>query len=350
MARRYIVVHRQFRRHPLHALGVAARWFATGLVLALGLMLAEQAYAGLTGAAISVGDQIEHLIPEPVIDNGTRPTPEPVAPNAAPVLDAIDKVTNNARLVVSGRLQSFTLGGPTAPKVEIALNAALVASPALDQDGKFSATVNLASGTNTIVVTMVRGTERVAALPRSIVLDTTPPQLTVSKPVDGATVDAGSLTVSGSAEAGATVTVNGHSAVVSADGTFTDFVQVTAGPVTVDVVARDQAGNETKKTLHLSAQQTGDVTGIAVTVSLDHASVKAGTFVTADIYVTSYGVSVPNASVVVDVGLAQIAAGRTDGGGHYRVSFGAPSTEGFVQVIALVNGTGRGSTSLEITK
>src|SRR5205085_7263642 len=115
-------------------------------------------------------------------------------------------VTKSERLPVSGRLPSFALGG--APSVEIAVNGALAAVPAVDAAGRFQATVTLVNGSNAIVVTVVRGDERASALPRTVVLDTVPPTLTVTKPIEGATVDGPNVAVEGKTEIGSTVLVN----------------------------------------------------------------------------------------------------------------------------------------------
>jgi uncharacterized protein YfaP (DUF2135 family) len=351
-ARGYILSHpfRPRRCRPYRHL--IRQGLAIGVLLAVGLLVADQSLAGVRGTLDALGDAIAGAFPVPIIERAPQSTAEPVAPNAAPILDSIDRVTKNERLVVSGRLPSFARGG--SPSIEIAVNGALAAAPAIDADGKFQATVTLANGSNTIVVTAVRGDERASALPRTILLDTVPPTLTVTRPADNATVDGPNVPVEGKTETGATVTVNGNGTNVTADGTFATTVAASLGPLTIDVVARDQAGNETKKTLHVNVQQSAQSGSLFVTVTLDRTTVRPGSTVTADIWVSDHGNPTMFASVTVTVGLNTVVRGTTDVSGHYRTTFTAPSVEGFVQVSAAVtadnNLSGRGGATLEVTK
>ena len=322
------------------------------MLLVIGLLVADQSVAGVRGTLDALGDAIARAMPVPIIDRAPQPTTEPVAPNAAPILDSIDRVTKNSRLVVAGRLPSFALGGD--PRVEVAVNGVLAAAPGVDADGKFQATVTLANGSNTIVVTVVRGDERASALPRTIVFDTLPPTLTITKPADGAMVDGPNVAVEGKTEIGSTITLNGNGTNVTPDGTFGSTISAALGPLTIDVVARDQAGNETKTTLHVTVQQGTQTSTLFVTVTLDRSTARPGATVTGDIFVSDHSVPTPFASVTVNVGLTTVVRSTTDSTGHYQVSFTAPSTEGFVQVTALVTGnngmSGRGGATLEVTR
>ena len=350
-ARRYLAEHRRGGvARELEVRGFGLRWFATALVLVVGILLAQQAVTAVAGAFGAITATIDEFFPTPVIDRGPQAPNAPNAPNAAPILDPIEKVTKDSRLVVSGRLQSFTLGGSVAAKVEIALNGSLAASPAVDADGKFNATIALANGTNTIVVTMIRGSERAAALPRTIVLDTTPPTLTLTAPPEGAALEGPSIRVTGKTELGASVTVNGHGTSVTADGSFTDTVPAGVGPLTLDIVVRDQAGNETKKSVKITVLAKGGTGTAFVSVALSNPTAKIGTPVMADVFVSDQGLPLAFAAISVNVGVTQVANGRTDGSGRFHVTFTAPAPDGTVQVVAFVNGTSSGSASLTVTK
>lgn len=351
-ARRYIATHR-YRPARRRAYGHFIRQaVAIAVLLAVGLLVADQSVAGVRGTLDALGDAVARALPAPIIERVAQPTAEPVAPNAAPILDSIDRVTKDPRLTVSGRVPSFALSG--SPSIEIAVNGTLAAAPAVDANGKFQATVTLANGSNTIVVTAIRGGERASALPRTILVDTVAPTLTVTKPSDNAAVDGPNVAVEGRTEIGSTVTVNGNGTSVTADGTFATTVGAAIGPFTIDVVAKDQAGNETKRTLHVTVQQSTQTSSLFVTVTLDRTTAKVGSTVNADILVTDHGNPSVFASVTVTVGLNTVGRGTTDGFGHYRVFFTVPSTEGFVQVNAAATGTsstnGRGSATLEVTK
>jgi hypothetical protein len=84
--------------------------------------------------------------------------------------------------------------------------------------------------------------------------DTTPPVLTVTAPVDGATVQSGTVTVVGKAtdQALAQVTVQGVPVSVAADGTFQTTVSLQAGDNVIVVTAVDVAGNQSPKSVHVT--------------------------------------------------------------------------------------------------
>ncbi len=351
-AARYVATRRRgWPSRRLRRVELALRALAVGLLFGLALIIADQVVVAATAALNDVGGRLQHLLPVPVIEGGARPSGEVAAPNAAPVLDALDRTTKEARLVVSGRVPAFALGAQ-APRIEIFVNGALAATPAVDSAGRFAATVVLTSGTNTVVVAAVRGGERAEAAPRTLTLDTIPPPLTITRPADTDAVDGPSVFVEGKTEPGASVTVNGHATGVTADGGFSDTLQSGAGPLTIEVVARDQAGNETKRTLHVTMRPTPQRT-LGVLVTLDHASVRPGAPVSVDVLVTDQGLPLGDAAVLVSVSLVTMGTGRTDAGGHYRAIVVAPATEGIAQVVAVVNGTnssGRGAASLEVVK
>jgi hypothetical protein len=351
-ARRYIVTHRRSATAVRATRQLIRQAAAIGALLVVGLLIADQSVAGVRGTFDALGDAISRALPVPIIERAAQPTTEPVAPNAAPILDPITRVTKSDRLSVSGRLPSFARGG--SPSIEIAVNGTLAAAPAVDGDGKFHATVTLANGSNTIVVTVIRGDERASALPRTVVLDTVPPALNVTKPADAATVDGPNVAVEGKTDVGSTISVNGVGTTVTPDGLFATSLPASLGPFTIDVIARDEAGNETKKTLQVTVQQSTQNASLFVTVTLDRTTARVGTTVNADIAVTDHGNPASFATVTVTVGLNTVGRGTTDATGRYHVSFNAPSTEGFVQVSAAVTGTnntsGRGGAILEVTK
>ena len=95
----------------------------------------------------------------------------------------------------------------------------------------------------------------VAASTYTVVLDRTPPTLKIAQPAAGSPVDAKNFVVSGTAEIGSTITVNGRTVVPAPDGTFTDSFSATQGSVPITIVARDRAGNETTEKVTVVAQQ-----------------------------------------------------------------------------------------------
>src|SRR5439155_1433873 len=82
-------------------------------------------------------------------------------------------------------------------------------------------------------VALVADRDVVAASTYTVVLDRTPPTLTVAQPAAGSTVDAKNIIVSGTTEVGSTITVNGHTVITAPDGAFTDSFSATQGSVPI---------------------------------------------------------------------------------------------------------------------
>jgi len=83
--------------------------------------------------------------------------------------------------------------------------------------------------------------------------DTIKPDLILTSPGDGSTVDQDSITVSGTAtdsESGIDkVTINDSEASLSSDGSFSKTVALTEGTNTITIIATDKVGNKTTKTI-----------------------------------------------------------------------------------------------------
>ena len=78
-------------------------------------------------------------------------------------------------------------------------------------------------------------------------VDTIPPAMSITSPVDGMMTSAASVQVSGTVSDASpvTVTINGSAVTIDASGTFTGTVTLTEGLNTITIVARDAAGNQT---------------------------------------------------------------------------------------------------------
>lgn len=80
-------------------------------------------------------------------------------------------------------------------------------------------------------------------------VDTTPPELSVSSPVDGLHTNASSVTVIGTTNditsSPVILTVNGENVTVGSNGGFTHTVALTEGTNTITIVATDAAGKTT---------------------------------------------------------------------------------------------------------
>ena len=106
--------------------------------------------------------------------------------------------------------------------------------------------------------------------------DTVAPVLEVQT-LQGATVTGSSTVISGKAEPGSTVTVNGVKTTIAADGTWSATVALQPGTNTVTVAATDPAGNITTQTQTIGYTPTADgsPTGTA-TVTASTTTLSAG--------------------------------------------------------------------------
>jgi TolA-binding protein len=153
--------------------------------------------------------------------------------------------TNNPALTVSGQ---------TEPSATVAVNSAPVA---VAGDGSFTTTVGLGSdGGKNIWVNATDVAGNMAAVLKTITLDTVAPTLAIAMPAPLYQTTVPSVEVRGTTEPSATITVNGQMAMVDSTGGFDTIVALLVDGVnTIYITATDQAGN--------TNQQTRDVTYIA---------------------------------------------------------------------------------------
>ena len=353
--RRRDAVSRDRYRAIARGAGVRAparpRWIDAALVgaLAITLLIALPRAAAAVGAGFEqVLTSIQSAIPL-LQGRGSIDLPAGGSSSvgAAPIADSLPAYTREPQLQLTGKVPSFAV--QSGRSLQIVLNGAVVTTTPLDPSGAFSATLALKDGANSVGIALVADRDVVAASSYTVVLDRTPPTLTVAQPAAGSTVDSKNIIVSGTTEVGSTITVNGRMVVPAPDGGFTDSFSASAGSVPITIVARDRAGNETTQKVTVVAQQvTQTATTATVTVTLDKATARAGQGVLATIYVV--GTTGPRAGVPVtlSVGVVQIGTGVTDGTGTARISFVAPPAEGDVSVVVLGAGSS-GRASLTIT-
>lgn len=136
----------------------------------------------------------------------------------------------------------------------------------------FSATLNLASGLNTIYITATDLAGNSSSAKRSITSDTTAPTLAVTSPAQDVNTTQSSLTLSGTVKdaiTSATVTVAAddqtYALVVAADGNFSQTINLPADKTyAVVVTATDQAGNVATAQRNIikgTSALIGDMTG-----------------------------------------------------------------------------------------
>jgi hypothetical protein len=323
--------------------------------VALAVTLGVAALIVLPRAAGAVGAGVEQIVASiqssvPLLQGRGSidlPAGGSTSVGAAPIADSLPAYTREPQLQLTGKVPSFAL--QPGRSVQFVLNGAVVATTLLDPSGAFNATLALKEGANTIGVALIADRDVVAASSYSVVLDRTPPTMTVTQPAPGSTVDAKSVVVVGTTEPGSTITVNGHIVVISPEGAFTDSFTATAGSLPITVVARDRAGNETTQKLTVTAQQVTQTIGLTITVTLDKATVKVGQGVLATVYVVSTTGPRAGVPVTLSVGVASIGTAVTDGAGIARIPFVAPAAEGDTSVVVLAAGSS-GRASLTISR
>ncbi|HEV8536623.1 MAG TPA: hypothetical protein VGR87_13045 [Candidatus Limnocylindria bacterium] len=255
---------------------------------------------------------------------------------AAPVVDSLPEFTREPQLQLSGRVPAFAV--QEGRTLQIVLNGVVVSSNKLGSNGTFGAALALKEGANSISVSLLADRDLVAATAHTVVLDRTPPTLTLSRPPAGGTVDTQNIIVAGTTEPGSTITVNGRTVVTTPEGAFNDSFSAAPGLVQITVLSRDRAGNETTEKLSVVGVQLPSAITAAVTVTLDRPTVRPGQTVTATIRVTEAGRPRVGVTATLSVGIVTIGTAVTDATGTARISFAAPSNEGDASVVVLAAG------------
>lgn len=142
--------------------------------------------------------------------------------------------------------KDVTVSGTTEAGTTVTVNNNNVT---VGTDGKFSTTVSLVEGGNTLTVSAKDSLNNETTVTRNVTLDTTPPALTLTSPVDGLLTNQENVTVEGTTESGATVAVNGNAVTVDAQGRFSASIKLSLGENTVTVETKDALGNAVSKSV-----------------------------------------------------------------------------------------------------
>ncbi len=146
------------------------------------------------------------------------------------------------------RNPSMDIAGLTEPGATVRIDD-LAYAP--NPDGSFDVSIALSEGLNVIYVNATDAVGNQNDQIVQVVLDTTPPALTISFPADGTNVSQPNVMVSGTTEAGATVLVNG---VLASNGSadWAAIAPLVQGPNLVIVAATDEAGNSVSQTVNVT--------------------------------------------------------------------------------------------------
>ena len=115
---------------------------------------------------------------------------------------------------------------------------------AVGPDGSFVYSLRLVEGSNTFSLFARDRAGNTNSTTWTLLLDITPPALSVSSPRDGLLTNQNDTQVTGKTEPGAVVTVDGVAVTVQPDGTFTYTFTLANGPNPISIVSSDKAGNK----------------------------------------------------------------------------------------------------------
>jgi hypothetical protein len=311
------------------------------------LLISPRIGAALSASGEDLGARFAEIFPQL---QGTKPIDLPTGGGTVSgdiAAQNIPDFTRDPLLNLTGRLPAFAQGeGRT---VEVTLEGALIATLTPDAGGAFATPVTLRDGPNAIALSLISGKDVLAHTSYTVVLDRQPPALSVTTPLKDASIDGPNVTVVGKAEPGTTVTVDGITIALAADGSFTDTFTATPGAITISVTSRDRAGNETTVKTPVTVKAPVTTAPLAVAVTLDKTSVKPGAFVVATIRVTANGVPKADELVTLQVGVITIGSARTSTAGSAVIVFAAPPNEGDASVVVLATGAS-GRATLTVAK
>lgn len=119
----------------------------------------------------------------------------------------------------------------------------------IDQQGNFSATVALVEGENTISVVAENHLTNQAQAQIKVEADWQAPVVALSAPAENLLTNASKVRVAGTVDkTQALLTVQGNAVSVAADGSFSTELALSDGTHTIEVVAKDAAGNQSTLT------------------------------------------------------------------------------------------------------
>ena len=142
-------------------------------------------------------------------------------------------VTNQTPLTVTGGAEAET--AVTVNDQPVAVNA----------QGFFTVTVSLSEGDNLLTAIATDRADNSTTVTQTVNLDTVPPTLTVTAPRDELFTNSDVVTVTGSTEVSASLSVSGTLAAVQPDGSFTTWTLLKRGESVIPVISTDAASNST---------------------------------------------------------------------------------------------------------
>lgn len=170
-----------------------------------------------------------------------------VIPPTAPRMDLLPEATNSSQLDIHGQAESGTM-------VQLFINGLNAEEAIADSEGQFKfSNIHFRDGDNEVYVQAKDDENNLSQAGKTVTVrvDQEPPTLEITKPKasDRFFDKDNPISAEGKTEDGASLTVNNHFVLVRSDGSFETKISLTEGDNQLDFVAKDKAGNETKKIL-----------------------------------------------------------------------------------------------------
>ncbi len=167
-------------------------------------------------------------------------------PPAPPKIETLPEVTNKTSIEVVGKTEAGVTVKIKANDKEVEVVA--------NKEGSFTYDWAIWKGENklSLIARDQSGNESQETKTFTISYDNTAPDLVISSPTNGQQFSGTKqrqVTIKGTTEEGATLTINDRIVAVDEDGSFSFFTTMTEGENKYTIVSKDKATNETKREL-----------------------------------------------------------------------------------------------------
>ncbi len=184
-------------------------------------------------------------------------------------LNPVPSITNNPNIAITGSVSDAN------PITSFVING----NPVILTNNTFTTTLNLLEGNNTITIVATDSAGNTGSASTTILLDTAPPVVTISSPVNNTTLNTPSITVTGTASdtlSGlSSVSVNGINTQITGETYTVSNIQLTEGSNTITATASDKAGNTATSSITVNLDTTAPV--ISITSPVDGSTVNTDT-------------------------------------------------------------------------
>ena len=170
---------------------------------------------------------------------------------APPTLNPLPNATNSAYLIISGKSAKDIT-------IELFINDENIDKVQTDKNGNFSFSQNLKNGDNQIKTrALYKDKKSDFSNTFNIILKNSNPTLDINSPTEGQSFkkDQNSVNVTGKTDQGVSVTINGFWAVMEDSNNFSYILSLQNGDNDIKIVAIDQAGNKTEKSIRVNYSQ-----------------------------------------------------------------------------------------------